>query len=115
MKIIKYFLAIFIIVSFTTKVWAANSGDVVINEIAWMGTKDASGDEWIELYNNTASSICLEGWKFTDNTSTATLLAGTTIYAEGFFIMARNSDVVIDDIEVSIDINALTNGHRGAS
>ena len=30
---------------------AANSLDVVINEVAWMGTVNSANDEWIELYN----------------------------------------------------------------
>lgn len=36
--------------------------DVVINEVAWMGTKANSTDEWIELYNNTDSDIDLTDW-----------------------------------------------------
>jgi len=45
---------------------AADAGgplDVVINEVAWMGTEASSWDEWIELYNTTSSPIDLTGWK----------------------------------------------------
>lgn len=35
---------------------------VVINEIAWMGTRGPSSDEWIELYNKTNSDIDLTDW-----------------------------------------------------
>ena len=35
---------------------------VVINEVAWMGTEAAARDEWIELYNNTTSTIDITGW-----------------------------------------------------
>ncbi len=31
---------------------AAGAGDVLINEIAWMGTTASYNDEWIEWYNN---------------------------------------------------------------
>ena len=34
---------------------------VVINEIAWMGTNDSASNEWAELAN-TGSSIDLTGW-----------------------------------------------------
>ena len=47
---------------FATQVQAsthAASLDVVISEIAWMGTTASSYDEWIELYNNTAGPIDL--------------------------------------------------------
>ncbi|RLC79600.1 MAG: hypothetical protein DRJ03_23240, partial [Chloroflexi bacterium] len=40
----------------------ANAGDVVINEVAWMGTAANSSDEWIELYNTTGSSIDIGNW-----------------------------------------------------
>jgi len=73
--------------------------DIVINEIAWMGTQGNAQDEWIELYNNTSSSsIDLTGWtlKSTDedlliifSTSTA---ATTTISANGYYLLERTDN-----------------------
>jgi len=37
-------------------------GDVVINEIAWMGTPCSDYDDWIELYNNSLLPVDLTGW-----------------------------------------------------
>jgi hypothetical protein len=37
-------------------------GDVLINEIMWMGSTDKSSDEWIELRNMTDEEIDLSGW-----------------------------------------------------
>ncbi|TRZ83677.1 lamin tail domain-containing protein, partial [bacterium] len=50
---------------FGDTVQAAEFGDVVINEIAWMGSIENWRYEWIELYNNSDSneSISLDGWK----------------------------------------------------
>ena len=31
--------------------------DIVVNEVAWMGTTTSYNDEWIELYNSTGSSV----------------------------------------------------------
>jgi len=42
---------------------ATNNGDVVINEIMWMGSVGNSNDEWIELRNMTDADINLSGWK----------------------------------------------------
>jgi len=42
--------------------WAAAPGDVIINEIAWMGTQASAYDEWIELYNTTAMPIDIQKW-----------------------------------------------------
>jgi hypothetical protein len=41
-----------------------NYGDVVINEIMWMGNDDGSSDndEWLELRNMTDKSIDISGW-----------------------------------------------------
>jgi hypothetical protein len=41
---------------------AQSPGPVVISEIAWMGTSTSANDEWIELYNNSASPVSLSGW-----------------------------------------------------
>ncbi len=38
--------------------------DVVVSEIAWMGTTTSSSDEWVELYNNTAITVDFTGWTF---------------------------------------------------
>ena len=51
--------------------------DVVINEIAWMGTKANSSDEWIELYNNTSQDISLEGWTLYEKETLIEPLTGT--------------------------------------
>ncbi len=34
---------------------------VVINEIAWMGTKESQYGEWIELYNDASEVVDLAG------------------------------------------------------
>ena len=38
---------------------SASLREVIVSEIAWMGTTTSSNDEWIELYNNTGSAIDL--------------------------------------------------------
>ena len=35
------------------KALAVDFGDVIINEVMWMGTKASASDEWIELFNLT--------------------------------------------------------------
>lgn len=46
-----------------------NSGDVVLNELMWMGTSRNVNDEWVELRNMTDRSIDLSGWQLTKNVS----------------------------------------------
>jgi hypothetical protein len=47
---------------FTNTIQAADPGDVIINEIAWMGSSASSKDEWIELKNMTSQDIDISGW-----------------------------------------------------
>jgi len=42
-----------------------NAGDVVINELMWMGSVIGSGDEWIEIRNMTGRTIDLSNWQIT--------------------------------------------------
>ena len=44
-------------------VWA-NAQTILINEIAWMGTKEAWQDEWIELYNPNDYAVSIDGWAY---------------------------------------------------
>jgi hypothetical protein len=60
-------LAFFLLITLvfvTTSSAAVTAGplDVVINEVAWMGTTVSTMDKWIELYNNTSDAIDLSGW-----------------------------------------------------
>ncbi|MFZ5363880.1 MAG: lamin tail domain-containing protein [Patescibacteria group bacterium] len=75
---------------------AATSGDVVINEIMWMGSTASSADEWIELKNTTNSDIDLSGWTI-DGAGTSggaiTITASYTIIpAHGYFLISNYSE-----------------------
>ncbi len=72
-------------------------GDVVINEVAWMGTAAYAGDEWIELYNNTAISISLVGWQVTTVDGMNLILDGD-IPPHGYYLIERTDDTTISDI-----------------
>ncbi len=72
--------------------------DVVINEIAWMGTPTSANDEWIELLNNTGVGINLTGWtlRATDGTPNVTLTG--TIPAGGHFLLERTDDSTVPGV-----------------
>lgn len=79
---------------------AASPGDVVINEVAWMGTSaSTTADEWIELYNNTPNPISLAGWTLTTTGSVSfTIPAGKTIPPNGYFLLERAEKAVTDTL-----------------
>jgi len=77
----------------------ANPLDVVINEIAWMGTEADYRDEWIELYNNTDRDIDLTGWTLEAADGTPSITLTGTIPAKGFFLLERTDDKTVSDIQ----------------
>ena len=83
---------------------------VVINEIAWMGTKSDANDEWIELYNNTDTEINLDGWQIWVQDDTPFITLSGTIPAHGYFLLERSDDQTISDVEADqIYTGALSN------
>lgn len=77
---------------------AASVRDVVISEVAWMGTQADSNDEWIELYNTTNQAIDLTGWKLEAADGTPSIILSGTIPAHGFFLLERTDDTTVSDI-----------------
>ena len=81
---------------------AADSLDVVINEMAWMGTENSYNDEWIELYNNPSDSINLEGWKLVAEDGTPEINLTGGIPGQGFFLLERTDDETVPDVEADL-------------
>jgi len=85
-----------------TQTLSARYLDVVINEIAWMGTEDSSNDEWIELYNNSSSIIDLNGWKIISNDNTPNIILKNKIPSKGFFILERTDDTTLPNTKADL-------------
>ena len=85
---------------------------VMINEIAWAGTRANSADEWIELYNNTTLTIDLTGWvlSWSHGTTTHSLNFSTSsIAADDFYLLERTASDTTDVAEDQIYTGALSN------
>lgn len=98
----------------------ANAGDVVINEIMWMGSNTVGeADEWIELKNTTGDAIDLTGWSI-DGAGTGvnpviTILSGT-IPAGGYFLIgnyASSSSAISDAIAVDLATTGVSLANGG--
>lgn len=73
---------------------AAQLQSISINEVAWMGDSTNWRNEWIELKNNTSSSINLKNWiLMIDDKKTA--LSGE-IKPNNLFLIAKNENLVHD-------------------
>jgi len=77
---------------------AANPLDVVINEIAWMGTTNSANDEWLELYNNTDNSINLDGWQLIAQDGTPKITLSGIIPVNSFYLLERTNDDTVPGI-----------------
>jgi len=96
-KIIFYF---FIFISFfipPTPIFAGTN-DVVINELAWMGTEVSYSDEWLELKNNTSQDIDLTGWTIQATDGTPNIILEGIITANGYFLLERTDDNSVPNI-----------------
>jgi 5-methylthioadenosine/S-adenosylhomocysteine deaminase len=71
---------------------------VVLNEIAWMGTLTSANDEWMELRNNTPNAINLLGWTLRAADGTPSLILSGTIPAGGYFLLERTDDNTVPGV-----------------
>jgi hypothetical protein len=79
-------------------IFAANPLKVMINEVAWMGTKISYNDEWLELYNNTGNPINLDGWQLVAQDGTPKINLSGIIPANGFYLLERTDDNTVPEI-----------------
>jgi len=93
-------LALFLLPHFATAA-------VVINEIAWMGTVSSANDEWIELYNNGATAVALDGWTLSGD-GLAINLSGT-LASGGYALLERTDDSSAPGTAFLIYTGALSN------
>ncbi len=82
---------------------------VVINEVAWMGTKNSASDEWIEFYNPGDSGVDIADWSIDGadtgeclNFSEADGKKNTIIPPGGYLIYANQENNIQDSTEASI-------------
>lgn len=63
----------------------------VVNEGLYINEIYASGEDWIELYNDLGTSVDISGYSISDNTTTKYKIpAGTNISAKGYLILICN-------------------------
>ncbi len=66
--------------------------EILINEIAWMGTAASANAEWIELYNASPSPVILDGWSLAATDGSPSISLSGTISGSGYFLLERTSD-----------------------
>ncbi len=93
-----------------------NEGDVVINELMWMGSAGSIVDEWIELRNMTDSPVNLSGCCLNRlNGSVEELMlnipSGDSISANGYYLISNysadssNIDIIPDLVDTDVSLS----------
>lgn len=72
--------------------------DIIINEIAWMGTTTSIADEWIELYNNGASPVNIDGWSLSASDGSPVISLSGSISAGGYAVLERTDDTTVPGV-----------------
>ncbi|MEJ2168101.1 MAG: phospholipase D-like domain-containing protein [Desulfobacterales bacterium] len=83
---------------FSYPIHAAEPGEVVLNEIAWMGTTASVHDEWIELYNTKNQAIEITEWTLQADDGSPIIKLSGSIPAHGYFLLERNEDHTVPGI-----------------
>lgn len=71
---------------------AAETRNILINEVAWMGTAISANDEWIELANTTDFDISLEGWTLAATDGQPNIVLSGSVKANDFFLLERTDN-----------------------
>lgn len=79
-----------------------NNGDIVINELMWMGSAASDADEWLELRNMANHSIDLSNFKLTKfdgttETDMAISFTDKSIRPNGYFLIVNGNSYVSGD------------------
>jgi hypothetical protein len=83
---------------FFTAAQAVEPGEIIINEVAWMGSTGSSADEWIELYNKSQNIVDLGGWQLKAKDGTPGINFVGQIAAGGYFLLERTDDNSVSEI-----------------
>jgi hypothetical protein len=70
---------------------------VLINEVAWMGTKNSANDEWIELKNIGNTGVNIKGWSLYDRDKQINVFfeKDYIVPAYGFVLLERTDDTSV--------------------
>lgn len=97
-------ISLFLILSntFINYVIGDNLSIVVISEIAWMGTRASSRDEWIELYNNNDNQVDVTDWVLKTADGGFNVKLAGFIPVKSFYLIERNDDEAIKDTKADL-------------
>jgi len=87
---------------------------IIINEVAWMGTKNSANDEWIELKNISNKPVNLSGWQLSDKGEQIKIIfnENSIIPINGFYLLERTDDNSVPDITADFIYTGVLNDNE---
>ena len=88
--------------------------DIIINEVAWMGSVESSANEWIEIKNISGAPVDATGWQLIDMDGELKASLSGAILAEGFYLLERTDDNSVPGVNADqIYTGSLENAGEG--
>ncbi|MEK7192053.1 MAG: lamin tail domain-containing protein [Patescibacteria group bacterium] len=88
--------------------------NLIINEVAWMGSANSSNDEWIELKNNSYLEIDISNYQLIDKEEKIKVNLSGKLSGGGFYLLERTDDNSIPKVDADqIYSGALENAGEG--
>jgi hypothetical protein len=71
---------------------AAQSKQIILNEVAWMGSASSSNAEWMEIKNISGSDVDLNGWQLVNASGKIKIsfVSGDTVSSGGLLLLSRS-------------------------
>lgn len=66
------------------------SDSVILNEINYKSADAFDPGDWVELYNNSDSSVDLSGWRFNDDSNSYAIPVGTQLGAREYLVLCKD-------------------------
>jgi hypothetical protein len=89
------FLSLFCLASISSQVHALQISEILPENVGGLSDEDFTSPDWIEIFNETASSVNLDGWRLTDDpllTSKWVFPARTIAAGERIIVFASGKD-----------------------
>lgn len=74
------------------------SAELLVTEVAWMGTSASANDEWIEIHNSGVSAVSLSSWTLSAADGTPNITLSGTIGAGEYRLLERTDDTTYPGI-----------------
>lgn len=85
--------------------------EVIISEVAWMGSENSQFEEWIELQNTGSESVSLSGWKIYEAGGSTTLFSlSGNISAGEYLLVCRTTASITSPLSGTCDLNGAFGG-----